>query len=168
MCDINLIINELREHIDNPEAGLPEELFLFITEITPMVNVDLLIRNNTGKYLLAWRKEPKPYPDGWHIPGGIVRVKETRNQRIEMTALKEIGCPVSYNPEPLTMIEGIHPEVKIRPHFYSFLYDCRVPDDYVINNKSTLPNETGYLAWHDKFPDNMIKVHYQYKEFFKG
>jgi|TARA_B110000902_G_C13811114_1_gene399867 hypothetical protein len=42
---INQLIDELEQIIRNPHSGLPKEVFLLATRITPMVNVDLLIRN---------------------------------------------------------------------------------------------------------------------------
>jgi hypothetical protein len=72
---------------------------------------------------------------------------------------------ITYNPEPLYTYESIQP-TKIRPHFYSFLYDCRIPADFDIGKQPYNPGEMGYLAWHDKFPDNMIPVHHVYKRFF--
>lgn len=42
-----------------------------------MVNVDLLIKNvSSNETLLTWR-EDEYYGPGWHVPGGIVRFKET-------------------------------------------------------------------------------------------
>lgn len=39
-----------------PEQGLPEELFPFVSQITPLVNVDLLIRDPQCGVLLTWRE----------------------------------------------------------------------------------------------------------------
>ena len=164
MRSIDQIIDELRQYIDNPEVGLPEELFLFLTEITPMVNVDLLIRDTKGRYLLAWRNTP-PFEIGWHIPGGIISVKESLHKRIEKTSIKEIGCIVKYGLQPLTMIEDIN-DVKTRSHFYSFLYNCTIPDDFDISKQPYKSGGAGFLQWHDCFPNDMIIAHYKYKKFF--
>ena len=43
MREINDLLQKIRNKIQNPREELPEEIFLFATEITPMVNVDLLI-----------------------------------------------------------------------------------------------------------------------------
>ncbi|GMO28275.1 MAG: hypothetical protein Ta2B_08960 [Termitinemataceae bacterium] len=164
MRDIKLIINELWEHIDDPSKGLPEELFLFISQVTPLINVDLLVRDKNGSFLLSWRKDK--WDNGWHIPGGIVRVKETLQQRLEATAQKEIGSLVNFNPKPLMFSQEVHPWAQIRPHFYSFLYDCTLPNGFEIDNKMCQSGEAGYLQWHNKFPDDMIFAHHKYKKFF--
>ena len=91
MREINDLLQKIRNKIQNPREELPEEIFLFATEITPMVNVDLLIKDKDGRILLSWRND-RFYDKGWHVPGGILRLQETFEQRIQLTALEEIGC----------------------------------------------------------------------------
>ncbi len=80
----------LDRQVSNPSAGLPDELFFFISRTTPMVNVDLLIKDENRRTLLAWR-EDSIAGTGWHIPGGIIRFKETFEQRIQKVAQLEVG-----------------------------------------------------------------------------
>jgi colanic acid biosynthesis protein WcaH len=61
--EIKEIIKLLEAHINNPSEGLPEEVFLFVSRITPMINVDLLIKNERKGTLLTWRD------DGIYPPG---------------------------------------------------------------------------------------------------
>lgn len=74
MGTLKIYIEGIRDYIDDPRNGLPEELFLFATEITPMVNVDLLVRDDEGRILLAWRDDDI-YGTGWHVPGGNNTIK---------------------------------------------------------------------------------------------
>lgn len=168
MCDdkgIKELINQISEMIDDPTRGLPEDIFLFVTEITPMVNVDLLIRDNKGRILLAWRKD-QFYEEGWHIPGGILRVKENLEDRILKVGEIEIGCPnIIFNPKPLEIVPIICPEMKQRGHFITFVYECSLPDKFEIKN-SVGENEAGYLKWHDSFPENMLEVHSFYRKYW--
>ena len=69
----------------NPECGLSDEVFLSLTRLTPMINVDLLIRDGAGRVLLTWR-EDQFYPAGWHIPGGIILNSLNRNAGPEGTS----------------------------------------------------------------------------------
>ena len=73
--DINEIIRMLEEKIENPRIGLPQEVFFLVSRLTPMVNVDLLIKDEKGRTLLAWRDD-EFVGKGWHVPGGIIRFKE--------------------------------------------------------------------------------------------
>ena len=51
------LIKEVEKQEFDPTIGLPETLFEFATRITPMVNVDLLVRNFKKEILLTWRVE---------------------------------------------------------------------------------------------------------------
>ena len=85
-----------------PTKGLGTKAFEIISELTPIVNVDLLIRNSEGRVLVSWR-EDDICGKGWHIPGGVIRYKETFEQRIKNTALNELGVEVDFNPIPIVI-----------------------------------------------------------------
>jgi len=157
-------VRVLDDAITDRRVGLPDDIFYFISRTTPMVNVDLLIRDDSGRTLLSWRND-EYCAKGWHIPGGIVRYMETFEQRIQKTAEKELGVSVSFDPTPLSIEEIILPELRNRGHFISFLYKCSVPTSYTLNNLGKKPETPGYLAWHDKCPDNLINVHERYRKF---
>ena len=155
MRKLREILNDLWKYIDDAKAGLPEEVFEFASSITPMVNVDLLVRGCNGRILLSWRDD-EYCGKGWHVPGGIVRFKETREKRIQEVAKKELGTTVTFGKEPLA-IKDIIMNQEIRGHFISFIYDVQVPESYVIDNKGKTVSTPGYLQWHDKLPKDMVK-----------
>lgn len=159
------IITLLESGIGDPSKGLPEEIFLFASRIVPLINVDLLVKNKQGQTLLTWREDAYWKP-GWHIPGGIIRYRETIADRIKKTALSEIGSAVRFQKVPLTIKEFILPEMKSRCHFLSLLYRCSlsgVPDRTMMY-RSGIP-KPGEWAWHDKCPRNLLSVHKVYREF---
>lgn len=162
----------LKEHlaalaagIGDPCLGLPEDLFLFVSQLTPMVNVDLLIRNEQGQTLLTWRDDGYCRP-GWHIPGGIVRYKESLAQRIEQVAVRELGASVSHVEVPLAIHEIVHPTRAVRGHFLSLLYACTLTSPLAASRRQrhALP-QPGEWAWHDVCPDDLIPVHDIYRPF---
>ena len=53
--------------IDGRE-GLEEEIFIAVSTIIPIVNVDLLILDSQNHILLSWRDDVY-FGKGWHIPG---------------------------------------------------------------------------------------------------
>lgn len=163
--NLKIALEGIKNYILDPKVGLPEEIFLFITQLTPMVNVDLLIKNKQGQVLLAWRDD-EFCGKGWHIPGGIVRIKERFHERIEKVAEEEIGCRVTYNPTPIAINELINNQVT-RGHFISFLYECYVPDNFIIDNKALKNKDVGFIKWHDYYPHNMINVHKIYRKYFE-
>jgi colanic acid biosynthesis protein WcaH len=62
---------------------------------------------------LTWRDDGYCNP-GWHIPGGIIRFKETIATRIKVVARYELGAEVDFDPVPLAINEVIHPSRKIK------------------------------------------------------
>lgn len=102
MRKVNNNITAIENKIINPKFGLPEEVFLFISRNAPLVNVDLLIRKK-GKTLLTWRCKSDNFSSGWHIPGGIIRFKETMFQRLNKTAKNELGCQIKFNKNPIAI-----------------------------------------------------------------
>ena len=92
--NINEAIEFLDGQISDPTLGLPLDVFLFISRISPLVNVDLLVQDERGRTLLAWRDDPYA-GSGWHVPGGILRFQETIETRIRKVAETEIGTEVA-------------------------------------------------------------------------
>ncbi len=147
----------LESAIDDPTIGLPQEVFYFLSRITPLVNVDLLIRNSKRQTLLAWRDDPHA-GTGWHVPGGILRYKESLLHRVDLVADAEIGARLKVNPVPV-QVNQLWKQQSTRGHFVSFLYECLAPDDLLLNQDGRLEGETGFLQWHSICPDNLIVVH---------
>ena len=158
-------INVLSSSIEDPREGLPEEIFLFISQVTPLVNVDLLIKDDQNRTLLTWRDDGYCRP-GWHIPGGIIRFKETIDTRIKAVARHELGAEVDFAPVPLAINEVIHPSRKIRGHLISLLFRCTLMTPLAESRFYKIGNpKPGDWMWHDTFPENMILVHEMYRQF---
>ena len=164
--EIKQIIDLLESRIGNPSEGLPEDLFLFISRITPLVNVDLLIKNEKNHTLLTWRDDGY-YAPGWHIPGGIIRYKESIADRLKAVSARELGAEITFEKEPLAVNEFVHPSRRVRGHFISLLYACRLvsPLDENMKFEEGLP-KPGEWAWHSRCPDDIISIHGEmYREF---
>lgn len=158
-------IELLEASIKSPSAGLPEDVFLFVSGITPLVNVDLLIRDEERRTLLTWRDDGY-YPAGWHVPGGIIRYKETASDRIHAVAATELGGTCGSRKAQLAISEVIHPSRGARGHFISFLCECTLVGSLNENlrHKDGIP-KPGEWAWHGRFPANIICVHEVYRAF---
>lgn len=151
----------INNQITDPSKGLSDEIFYFVSQVTPLVNVDLLIKDEDDRTLLAWRDD-KYSGTGWHIPGGIVRFQEKFETRINKVAESEVGTHVEYDLVPIAINELINPELEARNHFISFLYRCFLSKNHKIDNKGRLSSEPRFLAWHDKCPNNLIIYHKNY------
>jgi ADP-ribose pyrophosphatase YjhB (NUDIX family) len=158
-------IRILDRYTPNPSTGLPDDVFYYVSRVTPLVNVDLLIKDEEGRVLLSWRDD-QYVGKGWHIPGGIVRFKETMETRIKEVARIEIGTEVSFDPSPMTINQIIDSHHKNRGHFISLLFKCFLPNTFVPENKGLSYKDNGYLMWHSNCPNDLIKVHHIYKEYF--
>lgn len=168
MIDIKSLWKE-REKM-NPNEGLPFELFEWISSMVPIPNVDLLVINDKNEILLSWRDD-EYYGQGWHLPGGCIRFKETAEERVQKTAKSELGTEVIFEENPIAvrnmiMGKGSKEPFK-RAHHVALLYKCRLIDGFVIDNGSKKENEAGYLKWFDKIPDDILKVHDIYFGVFK-
>ncbi len=164
--ELKKAIDIVRGSIDDATKGLPEEVFLMASELLPLVNTDLLVRDQEGRVLLAWRND-KWWGSGWHVPGGILRLRESLEDRVNRTAASELHTKVSYNSVPLEVHPIIAGQFRERSHHVSFVYDCSVPKEYVIDNDDLKPGDTGFLAWHDHFPEDMLACHMFYRKYFK-
>ena len=143
--NISEAISFIDHQVPNPSEGLPDELFLYISRTTPLINVDLLIKDENGRTLLSWRNE-RYTGKGWHVPGGIVRFKENLETRIRKVAETEIGTDVSFDPIPITLNQIINPDQDIRGHFISLLYKCFLNGTFVPQNSGLCRNDNGYIA----------------------
>jgi len=160
-------VQKLDERVPNPTAGLPDEVFYYISRTTPLINVDLLVKDQRRGLLLAWRDDPHT-GKGWHIPGGIIRYKERIETRIQQVAESELGAQVEHDAEPLTIQQIIAEPKRDRAHFISLLYRCSVPDHYEIDNGEISEGEPGYLKWHRScLVDDLLSWHEIYRPYLQ-
>ena len=158
---LNHLLAQIKPYIQNPIKGLPKEVFEFVSSMTPMVNVDLVVIDDRKGVLLSWRDD-EHCGEGWHVPGGIVRFKETREERITKTALCEFGCEAAFDPSPFAVHEVIMPQ-EVRGHFICFVYRCYLPPDYEIpenmrwDEKRPGENAAGKLKWHSRNPEQWVR-----------
>jgi colanic acid biosynthesis protein WcaH len=151
--------------IGDPRQGLPEDVFLLVSRITPLVNVDLLIQDDGGRTLLTWRQD-RFFPAGWHLPGGVLRYKETAADRVRACARQELAAEVSFDPTPLCVVETIL-EARDRGHAVSLLFRCRLtsPLDPAGEAIAATP-VAGQWRWHQGAPPDLLAVQSQYARFF--
>jgi ADP-ribose pyrophosphatase YjhB (NUDIX family) len=153
--------------VPDPREGLPQEVFQLVSRLTPLVNVDLLIQDDAGRTLLTWRDDEFP-PPGWHVPGGIIRFKETAAARIAAVAAGELRAEVACVEGPLAIHELINSGLRTtRGHFISLLYRCRLttPLDPARRHRPENPRPDGW-EWHAAYPPDMIPGHHIYRRFF--
>lgn len=166
MLDLQTHFSAILDAIGDAKAGLTKPVFLFVSQLVPMVNVDLLIKNAQGHTLLTWR-EDEFYGPGWHIPGGVIRFKEHAMTRIQKVASSELGIEVISEATPVCVKEVMAPNRDIRGHFISLLYRCTPHGtlDQRMAYRPDEPGQNGHWQWHVSCPQNMIPQHEMYREF---
>ena len=162
---MELSIDRILEHMGNPRFGLPEPLFLMISRMTPLVNVDLLIKDEQQQTLLTWRDD-QFYGPGWHIPGGIIRFKEPALARVARVAELELGSTVEADPEPLVVREIMSDSRDERGHFISLLYNCRLTAGLDFSRRAGDTPLVGQWKWHRFCPLDLIDQHRCYQNLF--
>lgn len=156
-------LNKIMQKIEDPTEGLPEEIFEFVSSITPMINVDLLIRDEQGRILLA-RRNDKFEGMVWHIPGGIIRFKEEIEKRIEHVGYKEIDQKIKFGSKPIAINE-IMVEHQERGHFISLLYECKLTEKICVQDKEHYND--GDLYWFGECPRDFMECQKNiYSKFF--
>ena len=157
-------ISFLEKAVTNPSKGLPEEVFFYVSRITPLVNVDLLLKDQENRTLLSWRSD-QYCGQGWHVPGGIIRFKETLEDRINKVAENEIGASIEFDPKPIALNQVIDGELVTRGHFISILYRCYLISSFEPKNAGLVEGDPGYLRWYSSCPDNLLKNQHFYREY---
>ena len=168
--EIDRLKQAMQENDISPEKGLGEELFLFASTLMPVVNVDLLVMNERGQILLAWRDDPH-CGRGWHVPGGCIRFMETMEERIQKTAVCELGEKVIPDMESVKVVEILEKQDRAgisdqreRAHFITLAVRCRVSSAYVIPEERRQEGKAGCLKWFDGLPEDLLPVQGFYRD----
>jgi colanic acid biosynthesis protein WcaH len=165
-ADLIRLISELEAWAPSPQNGLPEPVFLLVSRLTPLLSVDLLIRDEMHRTLLTWRDDAS-YGPGWHVPGGIVRYRERVETRIQEVARLELGARVEYEPAPHLVHECLRPKTKDRAHTVSLMYRCRLlsrlDERFRFDPKAP---KAGCWQWHSSCPGNLIQDQRVYERYF--
>jgi colanic acid biosynthesis protein WcaH len=69
---------------------LDKELFSKVIESTPLVSIDLVVKNNLGQTLLGQRLN-KPAKGFWFVPGGRILKDESLAAAFKRLTLDELG-----------------------------------------------------------------------------
>ena len=156
------ILNKL---IKNPHLGLPNPIFYFVTRITPMVNVDLLVISKKYGFFLTCR-EDEYAGKGWHLPGGIIRVNETFLERANQVALNELNISIKKIVGPFDINQVIFKNMYYRSHFISFLFKCYLSSSEELKLLELAKSDKN-SRFFKKIPKNFLHAHYIYKNYFK-
>ncbi len=69
---------------------LDKKEFLEVIKLTPLVSIDLVVKNSMGEVLLGLRKN-EPAKNYWFVPGGRICKDERIEEAFERISLSELG-----------------------------------------------------------------------------
>lgn len=167
VSDMQRVVDELESLVPAPQEGLPEPVFRMVSHFTPLLSVDLLVKDPAGRTLLTWRQD-ESYGPGWHVPGGIVRYKESAVHRVHEVARIELRAQVDVEPIPLSIQEFLRPNRTDRAHIVSMLFRCHLTtalDDSLRCDPEA--HRSGHWQWHRSCPDNLIQEQRPYEPYFR-
>ncbi|MHA0563545.1 NUDIX domain-containing protein, partial [Escherichia coli] len=72
---------------------LERELFKTIVEHTPLISIDLIIRNDKGEALLGQRLN-RPAQNYWFVPGGRIYKDESFEVAFKRITFEELGVKI--------------------------------------------------------------------------
>ncbi len=164
-----LTMNNLIKNKNNLAIELGEDIFQLVSAITPIVNVDLLIKNKFNQTLLTWR-EDNFFGPGWHIPGGVIRYKELISSRIVKVAQNELKITKIKEISKLLALNEYLAVRRVRGHGISLLYECKLYEldekkfrVYLNKDKKIKIDKRG--MWHTSCPKNLIEEQRCYQKF---
>ncbi|WP_180042664.1 GDP-mannose mannosyl hydrolase [Acinetobacter sp. YH16039] len=97
---------------------LPDETFKSVIQHTPLISIDLIVRNEDGEVLLGKRVNA-PAKGYWFVPGGRVRKNETLDDAFVRLVKEELGIESGITRADAKFL-GVY------EHFYD---DCVFGDD---------------------------------------
>ncbi len=82
--------------------------FLHIVDATPLVSIDLILRNESGEVLLG-RRANRPAQGMWFVPGGRIRKNERVNDALKRISQRELGVTIG-QAKLLGVFDHIYPD----------------------------------------------------------
>ncbi|MCF3128338.1 GDP-mannose mannosyl hydrolase [Acinetobacter soli] len=104
---------------------LPDQVFKTVIQSTPLISIDLVVRNEKNEVLLGKRLNA-PAKDYWFVPGGRIQKDESLDKAFKRLLLEELDISLSYSREDANFI-GVF------EHFYNEnFYDSSSSTHYVV------------------------------------
>lgn len=112
---------------------LNDEAFLSIIDATPLVSIDLIIRDVTGAVLLG-KRDNRPAQGYWFVPGGRIRKNETiesafkRLCEVELCLEMNISEARCLGPYDHIYKDNFAGKTGIGTHYVALAYEISLPE----------------------------------------
>jgi len=135
---------------------LDRDTFKAIVDKTPLISIDLVVRNSVGEVLLGQRLN-KPAQGFWFVPGGRILKDESLASAFKRLTLNELGVSIDIN---YAVYLGLYEHFYLDSIFTDEDAGIEVTTHYVVNGfEVVLPESV------NDFP---VKQHGSYKWFSEG
>lgn len=151
---------------------LDRDTFKTIVDKTPLISIDLVVRNSTGEVLLGQRLN-KPAQGFWFVPGGRILKDESIANAFKRLTLNELGITIDIkDARYLGLYEHFYPDSifsddttqsSVSTHYVVNAFEVILPESNV-----ELPKEQhGEYRWftEDELLDS-VEVHDHSKWYF--
>ncbi len=148
---------------------LSKEAFTQVIDATPLVSIDLIMRNAKGQILLGQRLN-KPAQGYWFVPGGRIRKNERLSDAFSRLCATELGLVLSINQaKPLGNYEHFYNDNAmdaegVSTHYVVLAYEISLNSDLPV----ALDDQHEDQAWWNEADVlNSAKVHNHTKDYFR-
>lgn len=164
-----------KEYLIVTAKRLNNEQFLEVIDRTPLVSIDLIIRDSKNRILLG-RRVNEPAKGKWFVPGGRIMKDESLNEAFERVSNAEIGTKYSRNEARLIgafthLYEtNVFLEDGVSTHYIVLAFELQLADNAEIKER-TQHNEYKWFSIEEadpnvgKLPDP--DVHENVLEYFR-
>ena len=147
---------------------LSDETFKSVIQHTPLISIDLIVRNEQGKVLLGKRVNA-PAKGYWFVPGGRVRKNETLDDAFVRLVKEELGIESGItraDAKFLGVFEHFYDDCvfgnDVSTHYIVLGYLIELSKNNICINKSSQHLE---FSWFNENIDNPI-IHNITKKYF--
>jgi colanic acid biosynthesis protein WcaH len=129
---------------------LEKETFKTVIASTPLVSIDLVVKNSLGQYLLGYRNN-RPAQGMWFVPGGRIQKDETMDKAFLRLTKDELGQSIPRNDTAfIGPFEHFYQDCvfgsECTTHYVVLAYTVNFTDDL-----ANLPNvQHNQYAWFDR------------------
>jgi colanic acid biosynthesis protein WcaH len=138
---------------------LDDATFKLIIDKTPLISIDLVVRNTAGEVLLGQRLN-HPAQGFWFVPGGRVLKDESLVQAFKRLTLNELGVEIDIkDADYLGLYEHFYPDsifsdedigVTVSTHYIVNGFEVVLPSTENLTNNNLPAEQHGAYQWFTK------------------
>lgn len=124
------------ESIQHKGGWLDATTFETVIASTPLVSIDLLVKNQKGEYLFGLRKN-RPAQGYWFVPGGRIQKNESLDAAFRRLTHQELGLAMEFGD---AQFKGVYEHFykdsifgeEVSTHYVVLAYEVTLPADSAI------------------------------------